>query len=78
MLRDAYSKMTPPFTLEDAENLINEVHCSFVDSAKACAQAGERTLVQYHGRSLETGDSLQVRICGMWRQFPEPITWKIR
>ena len=45
MIRDAYSKLTPPFTLEDAENLINEVHCSFVDSKAACAQAGERTLV---------------------------------
>ena len=44
MLRDAYSKMTPPFTLDDAENLINVVHCSFVDGTKAESQQDERTL----------------------------------
>ncbi len=44
ILREAYSKLKPPFTLDDAGNLIDAVHCSFVDSVKACAQAGERTL----------------------------------
>jgi len=44
MLRDAYSKMTPPFTLDDAENLMNVVHCSFVDGTKAESQQDERTL----------------------------------
>ncbi|MGB5318867.1 linear amide C-N hydrolase [Eudoraea sp.] len=45
MLREAYSELKPPFTLDDAGNLIDTVHCSFVDSVEACAQAGERTLI---------------------------------
>ena len=44
ILRDAYSKMTPPFTLDDAEDLINTVHCSFIDGGKADSQQEERTL----------------------------------
>jgi len=44
MLREAFTKMKPPFTLDDAEELINTVHCSFIDGAKAESQQGERTL----------------------------------
>ena len=44
MLREAYSKLTPPFTLDDAENLIDTVHCSFVDGRSRCPQ-DERTLI---------------------------------
>jgi len=44
MLREAFAKMKPPFTLDDAEDLINTVHCSFIDGAKAESQQGERTL----------------------------------
>ena len=44
MLRDAYSKMKPPFTLDDASKLVDVVHCSFKDAMKAEAQQKERTL----------------------------------
>ena len=44
ILRDAYGRLKPPFTLDDASALIDSVHCSFVDSAKAEMLLNERTL----------------------------------
>lgn len=45
MLRDAYSKLKPPFKRSDVVNLLDEIHCAFIDDEKAEAGPKERTLI---------------------------------
>jgi len=45
LLKDTYAKQKPPFQKTDAEDLVNVVHCAFVDWKKAQAADTERTLI---------------------------------
>lgn len=45
MLRDAYSKLKPPYTREDVIALLDGIHCAFIDDEKAEAGPKERTLI---------------------------------
>ena len=45
IFRDAYAKLTPPFTISDVVAMSDAVHCSFADDEKAEAGPMERTLI---------------------------------
>ncbi len=45
ILADAYAKLEPPFTFDDAVAMTDAVHCAFVDDTKAEASPKERTLI---------------------------------
>jgi len=45
IFREAYAKLTPPFTISDVVAMSDAVHCSFADDEKAEAGPLERTLI---------------------------------
>ena len=45
LLNKTYAGMKAPFKKSDAEELVNVVHCAFIDDKKAEAATKERTII---------------------------------
>ncbi len=45
IFRNAYAKLQPPFSKQDATTMTDAVHCAFIDDEKAEAGPKERTLI---------------------------------